>query len=144
MGFWSACGGNTPLVEAPSRGYGTRKTNWQPAYSIEPQELSEISAKQHERIYSGFNEMDDVLGGGFVPGSVILLAGEPGIGKSTLLLQTADFISGKDTKVLYISGEDSEHQIKIRAERLGLPGEHLFLASETHAVSYTHLRAHET
>ena len=78
--------------------------------------------------------MDHVLGGGFVPGSVILLAGEPGIGKSTLLLQTADFISGKDTKVLYISGEESEHQIKIRAERLGLPGEHLFLASETHVA----------
>jgi DNA repair protein RadA/Sms len=85
-----------------------------------PHKLSEIMHEESTRISTGFSEMDEVLGGGIVLGSVVLLAGDPGVGKSTLLLQMA--LSGKTSKsknpVLYISGEESEQQIKIRAERI--------------------------
>lgn len=84
---------------------------------VEPHTLSEISEEKKTRITTGFSEFDNVLGGGIVSGSVILLAGDPGIGKSTLLLQTGLNISEK-LKVLYISGEESDAQIKIRAERI--------------------------
>lgn len=84
---------------------------------VEPHTLSQISEEKKTRIATGFSEFDNVLGGGIVSGSVILLAGDPGIGKSTLLLQTGLNISEK-LKVLYISGEESDAQIKIRAERI--------------------------
>lgn len=83
-----------------------------------PKKLSEIQFEEKNRFTTGFLEMDGVLGGGVVPGSVILLAGDPGIGKSTLLLQTALNISKSENEVLYISGEESEQQIKLRANRL--------------------------
>ena len=87
--------------------------------SSTPKLLSEVSYKEGERIATGFSEMDEVLGGGIVKGSVILLAGDPGIGKSTLLLQMALTLSSKSkTPVLYISGEESEQQIKLRAQRI--------------------------
>lgn len=86
---------------------------------LTPQTMSTISADQHtRRMPSGFSDLDDVLGGGVLPGGVILLAGQPGIGKSTLLLQMAHFISG-DNAVLYASGEESASQVKLRASRLG-------------------------
>lgn len=72
-----------------------------------------------------------MLGGGLVPGSVVLLAGEPGVGKSTLLLQIAQSVASQDRKVLYISGEESPQQVKIRSRRLGFPGESVYLYSET-------------
>jgi DNA repair protein RadA/Sms len=84
-----------------------------------PKKLSEIRSEEKDRFLTGFSEMDSVLGGGIVPGSVILLAGDPGIGKSTLLLQLAlNLASSKKQAVLYISGEESEQQIKLRANRL--------------------------
>ena len=83
---------------------------------IIPKTLQEISSSESKRLSTGFSEMDGVLGGGIVKGSVILLAGDPGIGKSTLLLQIG--LSLSSSLVLYISGEESEQQIKIRAERL--------------------------
>lgn len=70
------------------------------------------------RLHTGFNDLDDVLGGGILPGGVLLVAGQPGIGKSTLLLQVATSVA-KDQPVLYVSGEESAHQVKLRAERLG-------------------------
>ena len=79
-----------------------------------PQKLNSISLKNQERLKTGIFEFDRVLGGGVVPGSVILLAGDPGIGKSTLLLQIAASIP----KTLYVSGEESVFQIKMRADRL--------------------------
>lgn len=82
---------------------------------VETKKLSEVKFEKKDRFSSGYAEMDSVLGGGIVPGSVTLLAGDPGIGKSTLLLQLA--LGLKD--VLYISGEESEQQIKLRADRLG-------------------------
>ena len=85
-----------------------------------PVELSGIQAQENSRLYTGINEFDRVLGGGATKRSAILLGGEPGIGKSTLLLQTASSIAKAGANVLYISGEESAAQIKERAERLGL------------------------
>jgi DNA repair protein RadA/Sms len=84
-----------------------------------------------ERLTTGVSEFDRVLGGGIVPGSLVLLGGEPGIGKSTLLLQAAAHFAASVGPVLYCSGEESEHQIKIRGERLGVTGRGLYLLAET-------------
>src|SRR3972149_7430258 len=86
-----------------------------------PQKISEVSFEEGKRLSTNFKEMDEVLGGGIVMGSVILLAGDPGIGKSTLLLQVGLNLSGKN-KVLYISGEESEEQIKMRSKRISKDG----------------------
>ena len=101
-----------------------------PAKRAEVKRLSEIEATDHIRTGTGMGELDRVLGGGLVGGSVILLSGEPGIGKSTLLLQISDALS-KDKSVLYVSGEESRAQIKLRATRLGVSGNSLYLISET-------------
>jgi DNA repair protein RadA/Sms len=103
------------------------------ATDIKPHTLSQIVQQKKDRFTTGFSEMDSVLGGGIVPGSVALLAGDPGIGKSTLLLQMALNVSLKAKNVLYISGEESEQQIKLRAIRLtkNLKNESLFLVSLT-------------
>ncbi|MEK7092533.1 MAG: DNA repair protein RadA [Patescibacteria group bacterium] len=85
---------------------------------VSPQKLHEIIYSEKTRLLTGFSELDTVLGGGFVLGSVTLLAGDPGIGKSTLLLQVGLNISKGSQKVLYISGEESVEQIKLRAERI--------------------------
>jgi len=88
-----------------------------------PRRLSEIDADSSPRISSGSGELDRVLGGGFVPGSVVLLGGDPGIGKSTLALQVAGGLAAEGRSVLYVSGEESAEQIRLRAERLpGLGG----------------------
>src|SRR5918992_5982345 len=83
------------------------------------------------RLSSGIDEFDRVLGGGIVPGSLVLLGGEPGIGKSTLLLQAAAHFAREIGPVLYASGEESEHQIKSRGDRLGVGVAPLYLLSET-------------
>lgn len=90
--------------------------------AVAPIRLSEVEKKKFERVSTGIGELDRVLGGGLVPGQVVLVAGEPGIGKSTLLLQAADKISQirNEGKVLYVSGEESAEQIALRAERLGI------------------------
>ncbi len=90
--------------------------------------LDDISAQEDDRILTKISEFDRVLGGGLMPGSIILLAGDPGIGKSTLALQSTAFIN--DT-VLYVSGEESEKQIKLRSSRLNINSETLFILSET-------------
>lgn len=86
--------------------------------NLTPKTLDQIQYSEKERITTGFSEMDNVLGGGIVKGSVILLAGDPGIGKSTLLLQAALNVANGKKSVLYISGEESEEQIKLRANRI--------------------------
>ena len=95
-----------------------------------PIELNKIEGKSESKISTGFNELDRVLGGGLVNGSLILLGGEPGIGKSTLILQICNKIK-TDGKVLYISGEESGEQIKLRADRLGVKNYNLLFLSET-------------
>lgn len=95
-----------------------------------PLQLNEVVGKEDVRVSTGFDELDRVLGGGLVNGSLVLLGGEPGIGKSTLILQICDKIKG-DGKVLYVSGEESAEQIKIRADRLQINNQDLMFLGET-------------
>ncbi len=98
---------------------------------LSSQNISEVSKHDSaKRLLTGMNEVDTVLGGGFVSGSVTLIAGQPGIGKSTLLLQLADLIA-KNHRVLYVSGEESAHQVGLRAERLGVTAKSLQLVMST-------------
>src|SRR5207302_10864653 len=92
---------------------------------------NEIESQDDVRVSSGVTEFDRVLGGGIVPGTLVLLGGDPGIGKSTLLLQVADKLSTTGAIVLYVSGEESERQIKLRGERLGVQAPNLLLMPET-------------
>src|SRR5436305_12482315 len=92
-----------------------------------PLVLPEIKPLAQERISVGYPEMDRVLGGGLVAGSLTLIGGEPGIGKSTLLLQVSGTIAKNIGPVLYVSGEESIEQVKMRAERLDITGERLYL-----------------
>jgi DNA repair protein RadA/Sms len=92
---------------------------------------ADVEITNAARLSSGINEFDRVLGGGIVPGSLVLLGGEPGIGKSTLLLQAAAHFANAVGPVLYASGEESEHQIKSRGDRLGVGNAPLYLLSET-------------
>lgn len=92
--------------------------------------LQEISTKETPRYSSGILELDRVLGGGIVLGSFILLGGDPGIGKSTLLLQMVGHLANQDKKVLYVSGEESAYQIMMRAERLGIDGVKIYILAE--------------
>lgn len=97
---------------------------------IEVQLLKDVLSKDEERIKTGIEEFDRVLGGGIVPGSLVLVGGDPGIGKSTLLLQVSDIMS-RFTKVLYISGEESAQQIKLRADRIIKNEQNIYLLTET-------------
>ena len=144
MGFCYACGSGEPLVEAPpppprSPFAPTKSTPWNPASSRGPVELSGVSLDDDPRIVLPFPELNRVLGGGLVPGSVALLAGDPGIGKSTLLLQVAGALAPRGAladnhgAVLYVAGEESAAQVRMRAERLGISGRNLMLLNETAA-----------
>lgn len=94
--------------------------------------LSQITSDDNHRYDTGLTELDRVLGGGLVKGSVVLLSGDPGIGKSTILLQICQYL-GRELKILYVSGEESAHQIKMRATRLGVFTDNLLIISETDA-----------
>ena len=133
MGFCPApsCDSTFPLVETSSAPVRHRSTQWVDTSSEPLQELSKLDPLDQVRIQLPWQELNRVLGGGIVPGSVVLLAGEPGVGKSTLLLQIAQMVSAAGDKVLYVSGEESPHQVKLRSERLGFTGDHVFLLSET-------------
>lgn len=96
-----------------------------------PELLSDVSLADIERLPTGEAEFDRVLGGGIVPGSMVLIGGDPGIGKSTLLLQVASHIAATGRKVLYVSGEESARQVRLRAERLGALGGDLYVLGET-------------
>jgi DNA repair protein RadA/Sms len=97
----------------------------------QPVELAALAAEAMGRLPLNISEFDRVLGGGVVPGSLILIGGDPGIGKSTLILQAAERLTAAGRTVLYLSGEESAHQIKLRAQRLGVAGKGLFLLGET-------------
>ncbi len=103
-------------------------TNKSQIPNSKPQKLSEVKHIEKNRLKSGYGEFDRVMGGGIVPGSVTLLAGDPGIGKSTLLLHVLAKIGG-----LYVSGEESAEQIKLRAKRLGIHGENIVVLAETNS-----------
>ncbi len=133
LGKCPECGKwNTFTEEVVKAESGKRKVESRQLQSA-PKRIQDISTSETVRIATGCGEFDRVLGGGIVPGSLLLLGGEPGIGKSTLLLQTALSIPGK--KILYVSGEESEQQIKMRADRLTEDGKRengeLYVVSET-------------
>ena len=98
--------------------------------SRKPQRIREITSDGEIRFSTGMGELDRVLGGGAVAGSLVLVGGAPGIGKSTLLLQICSSLC-VGRRVLYVSGEESKRQLKLRAERLGVAPEELFILSET-------------
>ena len=114
-------------VDGPNGRSATRSRT--PAAAAQP--LSQVSADRSPRLSLSSDEVNRVLGGGLVPGSLTLLAGDPGIGKSTLLLKLASGISGSRGRTLYVSGEESAVQVKMRADRLGISGEDLYLLPAT-------------
>lgn len=107
------------------------RTARQERHVSKPVPLNEIEDRDAKRMETGEGEFDRVLGGGIVPGTIVLIGGEPGIGKSTLLLQMASALCRKNHQVLYVSGEESPYQIGLRARRLGIQCEKLYLLSET-------------
>ncbi len=120
MGQCPACGSWNTLEEAPSAGPSRTAGTGRSRVSVAgPVSLSEITLEEEERISTGFAELDRVLGSGIVRGSLVLVGGDPGIGKSTLLLQVCRSLSAGGKKVLYVSGEESLKQIKMRAGRIG-------------------------
>lgn len=114
------------VAETTEQRYGLSATDSLPA-----QLLADVDLSDTPRLVTGFDEFDRVLGGGIVPGSVVLLGGEPGIGKSTLLLQAAARVARLIGPVLYASGEESDHQVKSRADRLAIGDAPLYLLAET-------------
>ncbi len=121
-GNWNTIKEFSVAVDHP----GARVTS--PAASQKPRVLKDVTSSNLQRMPSGFAEVDRVLGGGIVPGSVILVGGDPGIGKSTLLLQVANLVK---QPVLYVSGEESPEQVKLRADRLGLTGGNVSILAVT-------------
>ena len=97
---------------------------------VKPKKMNDISLEDEIRLGTGLDELDRVLGGGIVKGSLVLVGGDPGIGKSTLLLQLADNVAKRGQKILYISGEESARQIKTRAQRMDAGSENIYLLSE--------------
>ena len=100
-----------------------------------PQELSQVEKGDFPRFHLGFAEVDRVLGGGLVPGSLVLVGGEPGIGKSTLLLQVSAMMAENNKVVAYVSGEESINQVKIRGDRLGIEGKRIYFLSESNLAA---------
>lgn len=117
-------------AQEEAKGREGKKARREKGRGVGPVSLEEIKSLELKRISTQIEEFDRVLGNGIVPGSVVLLAGDPGIGKSTLLLQAAANIA-KGSSVLYVSGEESPQQIKIRAQRLGIKEKKLFFLNET-------------
>ena len=105
----------------------------------QPVKLSEITFNEEKRVHTGLTELDRVLGGGVVPGSLVLIGGDPGIGKSTLLLQVSGQLEQTGGQVLYVTGEESASQIKLRANRLHVQGKELFIYSETDMNAVTQM-----
>jgi DNA repair protein RadA/Sms len=129
-GQCKGCGEWNTLVETivQARQEPSALRAWTPV--SQPQPLPDIKADQFQRLPVANGELARVLGGGIVPGSVVLVGGDPGIGKSTLLLQASAQLADEKEPVLYISGEESVHQIKMRADRLGLQQSALYVVSE--------------
>lgn len=131
LGQCPACKAWDSLVEAPKEAAGNRPSGVRSLRSAKPVTLREVSLETEERIGTQMSELDRVLGGGIVVGSLVLVGGDPGIGKSTLLLQMCRLVSGQGNSVLYVSGEESLRQIRMRAVRIGEFSDHLKLMAET-------------
>lgn len=130
-GICPGCRAVGTLVEAPKEPKGSRARLTLPGNRLTPLTLDEIENAPEERMDTGFPELNRVLGGGLLPGSLILTGGDPGIGKSTLLLQMSRELALKGRKVLYVSGEESLRQLKLRADRIGRFGGDIRFLCET-------------
>ena len=130
LGKCPACGEWNTFVEEKVSTKTSKSSKVESAEKNEVIELNKVEHKTTSRIKTGIAELDRVLGNGFVYGSLTLIGGEPGIGKSTLILQICDKIN-VDGKILYVSGEESAEQIKIRADRLNIKKDDLLFLSET-------------
>lgn len=128
MGRCPDCGQWNSLVEERSESSTKRGVS---SHGNEPQTIDAISLDPELRLRTGLLEFDRTLGGGVVPGSLILIGGDPGIGKSTLILQAVSRLAGQGFKTLYLSGEESPQQIKLRADRLSIRSENLYVLTET-------------
>ncbi|MCH5275194.1 MAG: DNA repair protein RadA [Lachnospiraceae bacterium] len=133
LGQCPGCREWNTFVEEPTGTAALKKSSVRTdgSFKQQPAVLSEIAMREDERVSTGIGELDRVLGGGIVQGSLTLVGGDPGIGKSTLLLQMCRFLALAGHKVLYISGEESLKQIKMRAERIGTFNDNLLLYCET-------------
>jgi DNA repair protein RadA/Sms len=129
LGKCPSCNQWNTFVEERTSKKESKKDGYVSNIKNTPKLLNEIRYSSENRIVTRDKELNRVLGGGIVPGSLILLGGDPGIGKSTLLLQFA--LSSKSKKILYVSGEESEKQIKMRAERINKNSEHCYILTET-------------
>ena len=129
LGRCPECGKWNTFVEEVVKAESTKRKTDSAIAKSTPVRIQEVTYSETKRIPTHCTEFDRVLGGGIVPGSLLLLGGEPGIGKSTLLLQTALAIN--DRKLLYVSGEESEQQIRMRADRIGIASESCYVVSET-------------
>ena len=128
---------NTLVEEMVSSSFGAHRDLGGVMFAPEaPQPLSAVRLGDEERFRTGISEFDRVLGGGIVPGSVVLIGGDPGIGKSTLLIQSLNQIAESGNKVLYVSGEESVRQTKIRAARLGIESDNLYVQGRDESGDY--------
>ena len=118
----------TPERVSIARGAEGKNRAWVASEDLVP--INQITSTEEERYLTGLGELDRVLGGGIVKGSLVLLGGDPGIGKSTMLLQICEYL-GKTLKILYVSGEESRRQLKLRASRLNVNSENLYVLTET-------------
>lgn len=125
-GSWNSL--TEEVVVAPPRAAAARAAG---DGAAAPVRLVEVSLDAHPRLPAGLGEFDRVLGGGIVPGSLVLIGGDPGVGKSTLLAQVADRLARTHGRTLYVTGEESAQQVRMRADRLGLAAPELYLVAET-------------
>jgi len=130
LGKCPACGGWNTFAEEVLRPE-KRSARASAGGYAEPKRLSEITSSSAQRLRTGIGELDRVLGGGIVPGSLVLIGGDPGIGKSTLTLQLGEQVAKQGELTLYVSGEESLEQTKLRASRLGAASENLYVMAET-------------
>ncbi|RHX86027.1 DNA repair protein RadA [Leptospira stimsonii] len=145
-GKCESCGNwNTIVEEVGGERFAASNGNSQKNKSYkEPIPLDKVEEESLKRMGTGLKELDLVLGGGLVPGSLTLIGGEPGVGKSTLVLEVSRNLTRANKKVLYISGEESPSQIRMRAERMGIRSANLFLTSETYAENISAMIEGET
>ncbi|MFH2137638.1 MAG: DNA repair protein RadA [Candidatus Omnitrophota bacterium] len=141
LGKCPGCGNWNSLVEELNLASKSRDRGFSLGVNSKPQRLADVTIKSELRVTTEITELDHVLGGGIVSGSVILIGGAPGIGKSTLVLQVCCALGSKNKRVLYISAEESAQQTKLRAERIGEQGKELYIVSETNLdVILEHIR----
>lgn len=131
LGRCPGCGAWATMVEEKSESLPGGKKRYETYEGAVSLSLNEIESTEEERLRTGIGELDRVLGGGIVSSSLVLIGGDPGIGKSTLLLQVCSALSGKISPILYVSGEESQRQIKLRSNRMGIEAEDVYIYPET-------------